>query len=306
MQTCQFLAEARDRGITKPLFVVPPFEATRNPEYRRLLEPRGIVVTSSAGTGYRCLKRLADFGGYDYSKIDSDMRCRDGRVSAQVRALTEYAGRKALQEYGVGVLEAIVAGSAEEAVAAGRKLGYPLAMKVSSVDIPHKTDAGGVVLNVSGENATARAYESIMANCRNYLPGADIEGVLIERMADRGAEFIIGVSNDAQFGPMLLVGMGGVFAEVFQDTALAPCPVSRNESLEMLKSLKSCKILTGYRGSPALDLDALADMMVRVSRYACDNAATLRELDINPIFVYEKGKGTAVADALIIQQSGNS
>jgi acyl-CoA synthetase (NDP forming) len=141
-----------------------------------------------------------------------------------------------------------------------------------------------------------------MASCRAYKPDADIEGVLVGTMADPGTEFIIGINNDAQFGPMLLVGMGGVFVEVFKDAVLSPCPISRHEALEMLKSLKSYRMLTGYRGSAPRDVDALVDMMTRVSNYACENASVVRELDINPVFVYEEGMGAVAVDALIVKK----
>jgi acyl-CoA synthetase (NDP forming) len=303
-KTCEFLAEARQRGVRKPIFMVPPFEATRDPYCRELLESNGVVLTSSTKTAYYCLRLLADFVDYDYGSILPQSACHSEVMNFDgARALTEFASKKSLLDFGIPMPPAVIARSADDVSAACSNIGFPMVMKISSVDIMHKTDAGGVKLNIADEASALKAFGEIMESCRRYKPDADIEGVLISRMAKPGTEFIIGVSNDAQFGPMLLTGMGGVFVEIFGDVALSPCPVNEHEAAEMLKSLKSWKMLTGYRGSAPLDVDALVDLMVKVSNYAVANAERVKELDINPVFVYEKGRGVAVVDALIVEKS---
>jgi len=133
------------------------------------------------------------------------------------------------------------------------------------------------------------------------MPGARIEGVVVQEMAKPGLEFIVGVSNDPQLGPMVLAGMGGVFTELFQDAAMLPAPVNRDEALSMLRSLKAWKLLQGYRGGAAADVTALAESIVNISRYAHENRDSLREMDVNPIFVYPEGEGVCAADALIVR-----
>ena len=133
------------------------------------------------------------------------------------------------------------------------------------------------------------------------MPGARIEGVVVQEMAKPGLEFIVGVSNDPQLGPMVLAGMGGVFTELFQDAAMLPAPVNREEALSMLRSLKAWKLLQGYRGGAAADVTALAESIVNISRYAHENRDSLREMDVNPIFVYPEGEGVCAADALIVR-----
>ncbi len=156
-------------------------------------------------------------------------------------------------------------------------------------------------LSIQSEEEALKAFDDILASCKAYMPEAVIDGVLVQEMAPKGTEIIIGISSDALFGPMVLVGLGGVFVEIFKDVALYPAPMNKDEALSMLKKLKAYKLLTGYRGSKPADIDALVDTIVKVSDYAAKNKDTLKELDLNPVFVYEEGKGLNVVDALLIQ-----
>ena len=132
------------------------------------------------------------------------------------------------------------------------------------------------------------------------MPDARLDGIIIQEMASPGLEMIIGVTNDPQFGPVLLAGLGGIFVEIFKDVALCPCPVNTYEALEMLRQLKAYKMLEGYRGSRHCDLKALTDIMVKVSQYALEHKNTIAEMDLNPVFVYEEGMGAIAIDALIV------
>ena len=174
-------------------------------------------------------------------------------------------------------------------------------MKIESPDILHKTDAGGVKLNIGSEREVRDAFAQIMVNAMAYNPKADIRGVLVQPMLPQGLEVIIGVNNDAQFGPMMLVGLGGVFVEVFKDTALYPAPLDKAEALDMLAGLKACKLLNGYRGAAPRDLDALAGCLAGIAAFAAAHKDSVRELDLNPVFVYEQGQGVRIADALIVK-----
>jgi acyl-CoA synthetase (NDP forming) len=158
-----------------------------------------------------------------------------------------------------------------------------------------------VKLNINSVDEARSAFEGILDSCTKYNPDAVIDGVLVQEMAPQGLEVIIGIKNDNQFGPMMLVGIGGVFVEVFKDVSLYPCPINRNEALMMIGKLKGYKLFHGYRGSKPKDINALADMMVKLSDYAVANKDTLKEIDINPIFVYEQGDGVMAADALIVK-----
>ena len=178
----------------------------------------------------------------------------------------------------------------------------PLVLKINSDEILHKTDAGGVKLNIHSADEAAAAYQEILSNVARTKPGAKTDGVLVQEMAPAGVEMIIGVTKDKQFGPMLLVGMGGVFVEVFKDAALYPAPLNHDEAIGMLKKLKSYKLLTGYRGAKPCDIDALADMMVKIGDYACAHCDELKELDLNPVFVYPEGEGVCAVDALIVNE----
>ena len=175
-------------------------------------------------------------------------------------------------------------------------------LKINSPDILHKTEAGGVRLSIASLEEAAAAYDDILRSCRAHAPDARLDGILVQQMAKAGTEIILGVKNDRQLGPMLLVGLGGVFVEIFKDTALIPCPISLSEAREHLKKLTSYRLLTGYRGSRPCDVDALAELMVKVSDYAVANKNTLKEMDINPVYVYEAGQGVCVVDALIVKE----
>lgn len=300
--TCEALLEARRRGYRKPYFLVPSVEGTASPKYRALMERNGIVLLSSAKTAYRCLSLLMDFLQFDPSRRDLDVSGITLQAAdAEARALTEYAAKKRLETLGVHVGREYLVHSLDELQGMADRLEYPMVMKVSSSDILHKTDCGGVVLQIPDLETAKTAFLSIMDRCRAAHPQAEIEGVLVGRMAEKGTEIIIGVKRDPQFGPVLLAGLGGVFVELFQDVVLAPCPVSKVEAEDLLKSLCSYRLLEGYRGAEPADLDALTTLMVQVSQYAVAHPE-MQELDLNPVFVYEQGRGLRVVDALMMTE----
>ena len=174
-------------------------------------------------------------------------------------------------------------------------------MKIDSPDILHKSDVGGVKLNLHTPEQIEAAFHEILENVQRHKPDARINGVLVVKMLKPGVEMLLGVNNDPQFGPMVMVGMGGVLVELFKDVALYPAPLNRSEAMEMLKSLKSYRLLTGYRGSQPCDVDALCAAIVGIGTYAAENRAVLKELDVNPVFVYPQGEGVAIADALVVK-----
>lgn len=288
-------------GNCKPIAMIPFAENTRNPEYQEKLFQIGVPVLPPPVYAFKLLRHLADFIAYEPETKTLELAVGHPK-SEETQALSEHESKQELKVYGVPVPDEVIVTSKEEAAQFAKNHPGPLVMKVESADILHKSDVGGVKLNVCGPEAAEKAYEEIMESVTAKRPDAHINGILTVPMLDAGVEIIIGVNNDPQFGPMIMVGMGGVFVEVFKDVALYPAPLKEEEALEMLKSLKSFKLLNGYRGTEKCDIKALCQTIVAISNYAQANKDVLKELDINPLFVYPEGKGVGVADALIVKR----
>jgi acyl-CoA synthetase (NDP forming) len=216
--------------------------------------------------------------------------------------LSEWQARPLLAAYGIGAGDAgTLARSADEAEAMAKILARPVALKVQSADIPHKTEAGAVALNISGDGARA-AYERVLAAAKKYAPKARIDGVLVQPMAAPGREVILGINRDPTWGPLLMVGLGGVLVEALGDIALAPVPLDRAAVAALLGRLKVASVLGAYRGAPEADTDALIELMVQLSHFAANHADEIAEIDLNPVIVHTKGQGVSVVDALIVKQ----
>jgi acetyltransferase len=180
--------------------------------------------------------------------------------------------------------------------------GLPVALKISSPDIVHKSDAGGVQLNLDTPAEVEKAYDKLLARVRKSFPQAQIDGVLVNKMAPPGQEVIIGMNRDPQFGPIILFGLGGVLVEIFRDVALRHPPLTREDAFEMIQDIKGYPVLAGYRGQPPVDMNALADCLVAVAQLAEENPKIV-EIDLNPVFSYPQS--ALVADARIIMQEGD-
>ena len=202
--------------------------------------------------------------------------------------------------WGVGSARERLVASAEAAVEAAEQLGFPVVLKVDSPDILHKTEAGVVRLNLRDAAQVRTAYAEILASAKAYAPQARITGVSVQEMVGDGVEVIVGVSCDPQLGPVLLFGSGGVMVEVYNDVALRRCPITRREAQAMIAEVKGARLLQGFRGRPAADLEALADTLVRVSHLAMHMEGHLAELDINPLMVLPSGQGVKAVDALVV------
>lgn len=289
-----------EEGNSKPIMMLPFLENTRNYEYTEKLMSLGVPVLPPSLYAFKILKYLADFIEYRYEDKTLENSLPERNDLQNTKALSEVESKMLLKQYGVPLDEAFVVKDEIEALEAAKKLGYPLVMKIESADILHKSDVGGVKLNINSEKEVLSAYNEILINARVHKPEAKINGILMQKMLPKGMEVIIGVNNDAQFGPMVLVGLGGVFVEVFKDVSLYPAPLNKKEAYKMISELKAYKMLTGYRGEKPCDLDALADMIVKISIFADKNKDSLSEIDINPLFVYPEGMGVGVADALVV------
>lgn len=216
---------------------------------------------------------------------------------------TEAGAKAALAAAGVPVLPERVVATAAEAVQASTVMGFPVVLKVVSPDLPHKTEVGGVALGLDSAESVASAYDAMLARVRGAAPSARIDGVLVSPMVRGGTEMILGAKRDPVFGPVVLVGLGGIFAEVIQDVAVRPAPVDEAEAMEMLRGLKAFAVLDGARGRPKADLAAAASAVAALSRFAAQHAADIAEIDINPLLVRAAGEGAVALDALIVPAS---
>ena len=213
--------------------------------------------------------------------------------------LSEHAATSLLTAFGIAGLAQRLAADEEAAVAAAAALSGPVALKIQSPDIPHKTEAGGVQLNLASPDAVRQAYRSIMREVGRNAPAARIAGCLVQRMAPAGIEIIVGTVRDPVFGVILTVGAGGVAAELHRDTVSRHAPVSPEEATAMLSGLRAYRLLTGWRGAPAADVAALANLVSEISRIAVALGDRVSEIELNPVLVHPEGDGCSIADALI-------
>ena len=210
--------------------------------------------------------------------------------------LGEQEAREVIRAYGFKVPRSLLATTHEEAVAAAREVGLPVVMKISSPDILHKSDVGGVRVGVATELEVVGAFTAIIESARRKLPQADLSGVLVQEMIRGGRETILGMTRDAQFGPMIMFGLGGIYVEVLKDVAFRIAPLTRRDAEEMVGEIRSVKLLRGVRGQPPADFDALVEGLLRLSQLVTDFPEIV-EMDLNPLAVFPKGGGTVAMDA---------
>ena len=211
--------------------------------------------------------------------------------------LLEPEAKKLCELYGIPVAKSIVAKNLDEALKIANKIGYPVVLKIVSPDILHKTDIGGVKINIKNDDELIKAYNEIMANVKKHAPKAHIVGMLIQEFVPPSVEVIIGVAKDPQFGHAIMFGLGGIFVEVLKDVTFRVLPITRLDAEEMLSEIKGRPILEGARGGKPLDKEAIINMMLSVSRMI-ENLPIIEQLDLNPILVFEKG--AKVIDARVI------
>ncbi len=204
------------------------------------------------------------------------------------KKLLEHESLALLEDYEIPIAPYAFAKDAEEAKEKTKTIGYPVVVKIVSPDVVHKSDVGGVVVGVSNEEELVNAINSIRENVSKKQPEAEITGFLIQKMMPKGLEIIIGGIRDPVFDSVVMFGLGGVFVEVFKDVSFRIAPITKEEALQMINEIKSKKLLEGYRGMPPRDKEAIADILVKVSRLLDENKE-IAEMDINPVIVYEEG-----------------
>ncbi len=242
-------------------------------------------------------REMAVFNDIDARKARSLVN--DFLGNSNERYLGQADSQKILECYHLPLLQNEVVKSAEEAAKVVEKMGKPVAMKIVSPDVVHKWDVGGVVLKVSGGDQASKAYSQILENVKANVPNAKIVGVLVEEMARKGVEVILGANRDPRFGPLIMFGLGGTFVEVLKDVSFRLAPMWKSSAQRMIRQIKSFKILTGVRGNPPCDIVSIENTILRLSAMVCD-LPEISELDINPLIVHAEGEGCSVADSRIM------
>ena len=221
-----------------------------------------------------------------------------GRARSEGRSLlTEVEAKEVLKQAGISVVETRLATSKDEAVSISQELGFPVVLKIASSDVVHKSDAGGVKLGLETAEQVGKAYDEIMAAIKKAYPQAKIQGVSVQKMARPGVEVIVGMSKDAQFGPVLMFGLGGILVEILKDVSFRIVPLVKRDAAEMIRDIKGYPLLEGYRGQEPVDVANLEDMILKVSDFV-EKHPEIKELDLNPIFAYKDG--AVAVDARIV------
>ena len=213
------------------------------------------------------------------------------------KSLLETEAKTVCIEYGIPVTKFELARSEEEATKFAKAVGFPIVLKIVSPDIIHKSDVGGVIVGLKNADDVRQGYNRILQNVKKHNPRARIVGVLVQEMAPASTEVIVGAIKDPQFGPAIMFGLGGVFVEVLKDVTFRVAPITQDDACEMIGEVKAYPLLKGYRNTPPVDIDAITKILLNTSRLVTDHME-IKELDLNPVIVYEKGAKTV--DARII------
>lgn len=213
--------------------------------------------------------------------------------------LTEFESKKLLERAGIPVVETRLVRTKRETISVSKEMGFPVVLKITSPDIVHKSDSGGVKLGIANATQAGKAYSEIMLSIKQRYPSAIIHGLTVQKMAPPGIQVIVGMNKDPQFGPVLMFGLGGILVELLKDVSFRIVPVTKRDAAEMIKEIKGYPLLEGYRGQEPANIDALQDIIVRVSQFV-ERTPEIKELDLNPIFAY-KDRVVAVDTRIILE-----
>jgi acyl-CoA synthetase (NDP forming) len=256
-------------------------EALAGMYLQRRLAERSIVTAEPVAADRAAVRRILD----------------EACASKRPFVLEQHAVEIA-RAYGIPVPSSGLARERRDARRLAAEVGYPVALKLASPDVLHKTDIGGIALGIADEAALDKAWESVVGRARSRLPDAEVWGALVQKMVPPGRELIIGIERDPTFGPLLMFGIGGVYVEIMHDVAFRLCPLSHDHAVGVMQAIRGYGLLRGVRGQSPADLDAIADVIVRVSALAADFPEIV-ELDINPLIAAERGQGAVAADIRI-------
>jgi acetyltransferase len=292
----------------KPIVVNWASIPSRDPDVRERIEEAGFLCTNYAGRAARAASIFTNFSEkklkFDAGELNAGMRPPRLKVidlSEAKGALSEKISKDLIRRYEIPTTSEVFLQLKDVLSLTSAPVEFPVAVKLVSPDIPHKTEANAVRLNVRSLDELKEAAQSVASAGLQYMPTARVDGISIQEMAS-GVEVILGAVNDPQFGPYVMVGLGGVLTEVLHDVSHRFAPVTRSIAREMISQLNGSKVLYGYRGSPVSDTDALAEAIVNLSWFISDHEATVAEVDINPIFVRPVGQGVVAADALVVMK----
>jgi acetyl-CoA synthetase (ADP-forming) len=213
--------------------------------------------------------------------------------------LTEFESKKILKQAGIPVVETKLAKTQKEAVSLSQKMGFPVALKIISPDVIHKSDSGGVKLSVNSVSEVKKAYDEILKKIKKQYPTALVHGISVQKMVRVGTEVIVGTSKDPQFGPVIMFGLGGIFVELLKDVSFRVIPVERRDVQEMIQEIKGYPLLQGYRGKEPANITALVEIILKISKLIEENPQ-IKELELNPIFVYQD-KAVGVDARIILE-----
>jgi acetyltransferase len=225
---------------------------------------------------------------------------RDIAAHLKSATLSEFDSKSLLREAGIALPDEVLVTEKSALDAAIARVGFPLVMKIQSRDIPHKSEVAGVRVNIATKGEVFLAYEALRESARRHRPDAAIQGVLVGPMAKKGVEIIVGTLLDATFGPMIMVGLGGITTELFRDVVYRPAPVSAVEASAMLAELKAAPLLNGFRGAAKADIPALSQLISQISVLAAHARDQISEIEINPVLVHPVGQGVTIVDALVV------
>jgi len=227
---------------------------------------------------------------------------RDISAHLKTTTLSESDSKALLRDAGIALPDEVLVTEKSALDGAIARVGFPLVMKIQSRDIPHKSEVGGVRVNIATKGEAFLVYEALVQSARRHRPDAAIQGVLVSPMAKKGVEIIVGTMLDATFGPMIMVGLGGITTELFRDVVYRPAPVSAAEAATMLAELKAAPLLNGFRGAATADIPALSQLISQVSVLAAQFRAEISEIEINPVLVHPEGQGVTIVDALVVRK----
>jgi acetyltransferase len=273
-----------------------------DPDILLPLRASGVPLMEGAECAMSALRHLVDYHQFrkTWEAVGHDKtRSVSPHTKLPTGILPVEAAFRLLASFEIPVVPACLTHDTEEAVAAAGRIGFPVALKIESAQITHKSDVGGVALNLTSPSEVSAAFACIESSVATKHPHAEIAGILVQRMASEGIEMILGIKRDALFGPVIVCGFGGILVELLKDIAIGIPPVSREQAQSLLKGLRGWPLLTGLRGKPPADIDALCDAIVSISNLAVTLGEQLFALDINPLIVHENGRGVAAVDALV-------
>jgi acyl-CoA synthetase (NDP forming) len=269
---------------------------------RNELAASGAVVLSGLTHVGVAMRRMADYSKFRLAHpVNSDaLPSRDLSAYLKSPTMSEFDSKSLLREAGIWLPEEVLVTERGALDAAIARIGLPLVMKIQSPDIAHKSEVGGVRVNIATKGEVFLAYEALLENARRHRPDAAIQGVLVGPMAKKGVEIIVGTMLDTTFGPMIMVGLGGITTELFRDVIYRPAPVSTTEAGAMLDALKAAPLLNGFRGAAKADIPALSQLISQLSVLAAQYRQKISEIEINPVLVHAEGQGVTIVDALVV------